>query len=81
MITLGETCFNGHLTIVLRLTEIHDNVIDFAFFRIAHALCLCCRRLMNVYQPAAQTVPLRSSGFRFPFSVVITLSAGRYSNT
>lgn len=36
---------------------------------------------MNVYQPAAQTVPLRSSGSRFPFSVVTTLNAGEYPNT
>lgn len=32
---------------------------------------------MNVYQLAAQTVPLRSSGSRFPFSVVTTLNAGK----
>lgn len=40
MIALGETCFSGHLTIVLRQTEIHDNVIIFVFIGTAHALCL-----------------------------------------
>lgn len=32
---------------------------------------------MSVYQLVAQTVPLRSSGSRFPFSVVTTLNAGK----
>lgn len=44
-------------------------------------LLLRCRLLMNAYQLAVQTAPLRNSGCRFRSSAVTTLNVGKCLNT
>lgn len=67
-------CIKGYEGLIWRNTYLFV-----CFLGVFHVLCF--RRSMNVYQLVARTALPRSSGSRFPFSVVTTPNAGENSNT
>lgn len=67
-------CIKGYEGLIWRNTYLFV-----CFLGVFHVLCF--RRSMNVYQLVARTALPRSSGSRFPFSVVTTPNAGENLNT